>query len=149
MKETLKQRNPPILRRGWYPQWFVRSSQRLDLFQFSPKTNLETRKDEKLEEKLLKDPLQIDLASIYTQGKKKETWIKESRPKAGSRPAKGRQPTSKPAIKAGGLEWPFAGLNGRRRLMKAGLSKAGSLYFSSPSFDVFLACKREESLQID
>ena len=61
----------------------------------------------------------------------------------------GRQPTFKLAIKAGGLEWPFAGLNGQRALMKAGLSKAGSLYFFSPSFDVFLACKREESLQVD
>ena len=64
----------------------------MDLFQFSPKTNLETRKDEKLEEKLLKDPLQIDLGPIYMQRNTRGCEYK----KAGPRPAQGR-------LKAGGL----------------------------------------------
>ena len=79
--------------------------------------------------------------------------IKEGRPKAGglhvSRPIKaGGVDVSRP-IKAGGLEWPFAGLNGRRSTNEGRPFKGRQLIFFSASFDVFFACEREKSLQVD
>ena len=79
--------------------------------------------------------------------------IQEGRLKTGglhvSRPLKAGGVQYKPAIKADGLEWPFAGLNGRRTTNEGRPFKGRQPIFFPPSFDVFLACKCEESLQVD